>query len=170
MITIINNFFKPDVLEKVQHHITTKLNFTPRFYVGKTEKIKENYYGDRFILAEDPNLFNLFKETAENKFKLKLTVCNTSGVDLRNLDSFRPHTDEFKFNILIMLKGPTAVTNGTVFYNKAGPNLELDTHVGFRENRAIMFPSDHYHSPHKSEVPGLRRYTATLFIKHYEEV
>ena len=171
MITIIDNFFEPDVLKNVQHHITTKLHYVPRFYDGTTEKTKENYFGDRFILAEDPDLFDLFKETAEDKFKYKLNVCITSGVDLKNLDSFLPHIDDkFKLNILIMLKGPTAVTNGTVFYNKAGPDLELDTHVGFRENRAIMFPSNHYHSPHKSEVPGLRRYTATLFIKDYEEV
>ena len=170
MITIIDNFFEPDVLNYVKNHITTRLHYVPRFHKGTTEKTKENYYGDRFILAGDPDLFNLFKETAENKFKYKLDVCITSGVDLRNLDSFRPHTDEFKFNILIMLKGPTAVTNGTVFYNKTGTNLELDTHVGFRENRAIMFPSDHYHSPHRSEVRGLRRYTATLFIKDYERL
>jgi hypothetical protein len=65
-----------------------------------------------------------------------------------------------------MISGPTAVTNGTVFYTDG----ELDIHVGFRENRAVMFPSQHVHSPHVSKVPNLKRYTATLFIQDYEDV
>ena len=64
-----------------------------------------------------------------------------------------------------MISGPTAVTNGIVFYTKG----ELDIHIGFRENRAVLFPSNWIHSPHKSEVVNLKRYTATLFIEDYEE-
>ena len=43
-------------------------------------------------------------------------------------------------------------------------------HVGFKENRAVMFPSNKYHSQHASKVPNQRRYTATLFIEDYEDV
>ena len=68
-----------------------------------------------------------------------------------------------------MLKGPTAVTNGTVFYHGDINNFDLDIHVGFRENRAILFPSNWLHSNHASNVPNLKRYTASLFIKDYEE-
>ena len=64
-----------------------------------------------------------------------------------------------------MLKGPTAVTNGTVFYSEN----ELDIHIGFRENRAVLFPSNWVHSQHASNVPNLRRFTASLFIEDYEE-
>ena len=63
-----------------------------------------------------------------------------------------------------MISGPTAVTNGTVFYSEG----ELDIHVGFKENRAVMFPSDWLHSQHASKVPNLKRYTATLFCSSYE--
>ncbi len=38
-----------------------------------------------------------------------------SGIDIRNLDHFVPHQDSAKVNVLVMLKGPTAVANGTVF-------------------------------------------------------
>jgi hypothetical protein len=61
------------------------------------------------------------------------------------------------------MKGPTAVTNGTVFYT----DNNLDMHIGFRENRAIMFPSDKLHSPHASNTPNLKRYTVSLFIQEY---
>lgn len=64
-----------------------------------------------------------------------------------------------------MLKGPTAVVNGTVFYTEG----DLDIHVGFRENRAILFPSNWVHSAHANNQPNLKRYTASLFIKDYEE-
>ncbi len=101
---------------------------------------------------------------------------NGSGLDIRNLDHFQPHKDDGagKLNLFVMLKGPVAVTNGIVFYfskqTEKGTELELDTHVGFRENRAVLFPSGHYHSPHKSNIPNLKRYTATLFIEDYEDV
>ena len=115
----------------------------------------------------------MFKKQSETKFKIKINkINNKSGIDLRNLDHIKPHTDHevpSVINILIMISGPAAVTNGTVFYYGDKSNYDLDMHVGFRENRAILFPSDKIHSQHASEVPNLKRYTATLFIKDYEE-
>ena len=64
-----------------------------------------------------------------------------------------------------MIYGPTAVTNGTVFYT----DNQLDIHVGFRPNRAVMFPSNKLHSQHASDVKNLIRYTSTLFVDNYEE-
>ena len=63
-----------------------------------------------------------------------------------------------------MLDGPVGVTTGTVFYTDG----ELDIHVGFRPNRAVLFPSNYYHSPHKCGLKGVRRYTASLFITDYD--
>ena len=57
-------------------------------------------------------------------------------------------------------------SNGTVFYT----DNELDMHIGFKENRSIMFPSNWIHSNHASNVPNLRRYTSTLFVKDYEDL
>ena len=63
-----------------------------------------------------------------------------------------------------MLDGIVAVTNGTVFYT----DKELDIHVGFRPNRAVLFPSNIYHSAHANKFKGQRRYTSTLFIEEYK--
>ena len=166
MIKIIDNFFEDNLFLNIKNHVTTKLIFTPRYLDDKKEKNKENYYGSRFILNNDKNLLNVFTKQAEKKFNIKIKkLSEDSGVDLRNLDHFKPHTDAFKINVLIMLSGPEAVTNGTVFYTKD----QLDIHVGFRENRAIFFPSNWVHSNHASNVPNLRRYTATFFVIDYEE-
>tara|TARA_R110000822_G_scaffold223542_1_gene356721 strand:- start:21 stop:521 length:501 start_codon:yes stop_codon:yes gene_type:complete len=166
MIKIINNFFDDKLFSDVQNHVTTKLHYFPVFLKGK-EKNKENYYGNRFFLANDKSLFDTFVKQAEEKFKIKIKkIGEDSAIDQRNLNHFKPHQDEgAKINVLVMLKGPTAVTNGTVFYSEN----ELDIHIGFRENRAVLFPSNWVHSQHASNVPNLRRFTASLFIEDYEE-
>ena len=163
MIKIIDNFFTPILFKKIQNHITTKIYFRPRYF--EKEHNRDTYYGSRFVLSHDKKLLNYFIKRSENKFKIKIKKIGAdSGIDIRNLDKFKPHIDNAKMNILIMLKGPTAVTNGTVFYT----DTQLDMHIGFRENRAIIFPSKKYHSSHACNVPNLKRYTATLFIKDYE--
>ncbi len=170
MIKIINDFFKKEDLEKVQDFALNKAFYTPSYFDHATEKTKEFYYGSRFHLRRNKELLDFFTKQSELKFKIKIKKVNdNSGIDLRNLDHFKPHTDEntpAKINILIMISGPTAVTNGTVFYT----NEKLDIHVGFKENRAVMFPSDYYHSQHASEIPNLKRYTSTLFVEDYTEL
>ena len=67
-----------------------------------------------------------------------------------------------------MIAGPTAVTNGTVFYADEKNSKVLDIHVGFRENRAIMFSSNIWHSPHANKESSTKRYTASLFVVNYD--
>lgn len=168
MIKIIDNFFSENDLKFIQDFALTKAFYTPCFFGGTTEKNKLNHYGNRWLLENKPELLELFKKQSELKFKIKINNINSySGIDLRNLDHFKPHVDTGVgvLNILIMISGPTAVTNGTVFYTDG----ELDIHVGFRENRAVLFPSNWRHSQHASNIPNLKRYTATLFILDYEE-
>ncbi len=171
MIKIIDNFFDEDVLKKIQHHITNNIYYTPKWFEGEP-KTKETHYGDRFFLNDDPELRDTFVNQAENKFKIKIKKLNfNSGIDLRNLDHFKPHADEKqgKINILTMLYGPIAIENGTVFYH-VDKDTCLDIHVGFRPNRAVLFPSNWVHSQHASKTKGVRRYTSTLFVIDYQDV
>jgi hypothetical protein len=168
MIKIIDNFFSENDLKFIQDFALTKAFYTPCFFPDTVEKNKQNHYGNRWVLENKPELLELFKKQSELKFKIKINNINpNSGIDQRNLDHFKPHVDTNAgvLNILIMILGPTAVTNGTVFYT----DDELDIHVGFRENRAVLFPSNWWHSQHASNIPNLKRYTATLFIIDYEE-
>ena len=94
---------------------------------------------------------------------------------MRQLNMFKPHKDNAKMNMLFMIDGPVAINNGTVFYTPSnGPdddapdrNYEIDMHVGFKPNRAILFPSNKMHSASVSEIKNIKRYTATLFIAEY---
>ena len=164
MIKIVNDFFEKDKYNQVIHHIKNNVYFTPRYFHNTEEKTKENYYGDRFVLEEDKELYNTFIKQAEKKFKFKIYKTFSCSIDLRNLDEWKPHVDDAKINVFIMLDGPIGVTTGTCFYT----DNQLDIHVGFRPNRAILYPSNYLHSPHKSSMKGIRRYTCSLFIDEYE--
>ena len=168
MIKIIDNFFEEKKLNKIVNHIKKNLVFTPQYFKGTTEKTKETFYGNRFILNEDKKLLNIFIKQAEKKFSFKIKkIYPFCGIDLRNMEIFQPHVDNIegiKFNVLVMLDGPIGVTTGTCFFTEN----ELDIHVGFRPNRAVLFPSDRMHCAHKSDLQILKRYTATLFIQEYE--
>lgn len=166
MIKILDNFFEDKLFLNIKNHVTTKLCFTPRYVHNTKEKTHDNYYGSRFVLSENPELLKTFVTQSEKKFKIKIKKLHSdSGVDIRNLSNFTPHIDtDCKINILTMLAGPTAVTNGTVFYyTDKDNNKELDIHVGFRENRAILFDSTIIHTPNIS-ADKIWRTTMTLFI------
>lgn len=170
MIKIVDNFFKEKDLKDVQDFTLNNAYYTPCYFHNTTERSAKTHYGNRWFFPKKSKMLELFKSQAEKKFKLKIKKINsTSGIDQRNLNHFKPHTDQplGKANLLVMISGPTAVTNGTVFYHGNLNKCELDIHVGFRENRAIMFPSTWVHSQHKSELSNLKRYTSTLFIEDY---
>jgi len=167
MIKIIDEFFDKPNFELVKDFALHKAFYSPQFFDNAVEKNQDSHYGNRFFLKDEPKLLDLFKKQTELKFKIKIKELYLhSGIDQRTLSDFKPHTDNNSvLNVLIMISGPTALSNGTVFYTDG----DLDIHVGFRENRAIFFPSNKWHSPHANKEFNITRYSATLFIKDYEE-
>ena len=167
MIKIINDFFNNKDLKIVQDFALTKAFYTPRFFEEAPERTEQYSYGNRWRFNNEPKLLNMFTKQTELKFKIKIKeLWVDSGIDQRRLTTFNPHIDKQSIlNVLVMISGPTAVTNGTVFYTDG----DLDIHVGFKENRAVLFPSNKLHSPHANKETNVTRYSATLFIKDYEE-
>tara|TARA_R100001460_G_scaffold71998_1_gene112695 strand:+ start:1767 stop:2267 length:501 start_codon:yes stop_codon:yes gene_type:complete len=49
--------------------------------------------------------------------------------------------------VLVYIRGDEGLHRGTGFYVNNNGTQELNTHVGFRQNRAIFFDSKNYHSP-----------------------
>ena len=68
-----------------------------------------------------------------------------------------------------MLHGEEDIYRGTVFQTN---EREVSTVVGFKPNRAILFPSNTYHSPHSAlnNNFNVHRYSATMFIEKYNLV
>jgi hypothetical protein len=176
MIRIVDDFFDKKSLKEFQNFCASNIKYEPKYFVGTTEKIEKNYYGMRYELHNNKKLLKLLCHQTEYKFKIKIKkVYDDSGIDMRQLNMFKPHKDASKMNMLFMIDGPVAINNGTVFYTPSnGPdddapdrNYEIDMHVGFKPNRAILFPSNKMHSASVSEIKNIKRYTATLFIAEY---
>jgi hypothetical protein len=73
---------------------------------------------------------------------------------------YQPHTDEIicKMNLYLQIEGGTKLNHGLGFYT----DNNLDTHIGFKENRAVLFDSNLLHSPLVDEE--VWRTTLTVFI------
>ena len=176
MIRIVDDFFDEKSLKEFQSFCAGRLKFEPKYFEGTTEKTEKNYYGMRYELRNNQKLLKLLCHQTEFIFKIKIKkVFEDSGIDMRQLNMFKPHKDAAKMNMFFMIDGHVAVNNGIVFYTTSnGPDddapdrdYKIDMHVGFKPNRAILFPSKKMHSPSVSDIKNIRRYTATLFIDDY---
>ena len=90
------------------------------------------------------------KNQCENEFNLKLKIRFCSFTMLATVEPI-VHCDynggECTHQIIVYLRGNQNLHKGTGFYITEGDSSELNTHVGFRENRAIFWNSELYHSP-----------------------
>tara|TARA_R110000824_G_C14871148_1_gene642305 strand:+ start:86 stop:598 length:513 start_codon:yes stop_codon:yes gene_type:complete len=103
-----------------------------------------------FSATVDPQLAVSIKERCEKTFNKKLTLRFCSYTMLATVEpAVHRDYDEEKTShqVIIYIKGNTDLHKGTGFYIKSGDGLELNTHVGFVENRAVFWDSKAYHSP-----------------------
>jgi hypothetical protein len=165
MIKIINNFFTEEELSNVKNYITNAF-FTPQHYEFAKEKTRETYFGLRHHFEHCPSLLEKMIKIGEEKFNIKILKTHpASGIDKRKVEIFQPHQDiNSRLNLMVMLEGPTSINNGTVFYT----DNNTDIHIGFRENRAVLFPADYTHSPSVNEEKKVERTVSSIFITEYE--
>jgi len=162
MIKIVDNFLEKNLFNKLQDFAKQGLQFNPS-YNGHGE-----YYGLRCNINNDEELIDIFKDTTKEKFKIQIDdISEDSSIDIRDLNNFIPHTDpQSKLNLFLMIYGDKAANNGIVFYDEK----EIDIHVGFRENRAVLFSSNITHSPNVFKDKTIKRITSTIFIKEYKYI
>tara|TARA_R100001086_G_C11671430_1_gene213029 strand:- start:18 stop:527 length:510 start_codon:yes stop_codon:yes gene_type:complete len=90
------------------------------------------------------------KEECEKQFNIKL---KTYFCNFTMLATVTPvvHCDYGKekctHQVIVYLRGNEDLHKGTGFYISKNNNYELNTHVGFKQNRAIFWNSEIYHSP-----------------------
>jgi hypothetical protein len=174
MIRIVENFFTDEELVKIQTYANRDAYFNTSFfdyvYENKDTDEKRNRdtsYGLRHTFGWDENfLGKVITKNALEKFKVKIlkTVHNQGAIDKRKLDLFQPHQDETignKWNLYVQLQGKEDARNGICFYND---NRNMDIHIGFKQNRAVLFRSNLYHTPNVSKDKETWRMTMTIFI------
>jgi hypothetical protein len=163
-----NDFFSPSVLREIHKELST-LKFT------NLRGIKDD--GDpykRYFSVTLPGEHFAVAETIKNLKELGLTTYHKnsfyffSGKDIEA----DPHNDESvaKLNCLVYLRGQPLLNSGTGFYDKIGDSYELNSHIGFRENRAIIFDSKIYHTSlqFNKDSSGVR-YVMANFLNYKPE-
>ena len=133
-----------------------KITFLPK------SNLDGNYsFGHSFKETKENNwLFNKIKKNFFSNKKLK--VYFEARFDLRhNKTKIKPHLDGApKYNCIIYLKGKSLTYNGTGFYTKGN----LNTYVGFVENRALFFNGrDVYHTDLQALGLSSPRYSLNIF-------
>jgi hypothetical protein len=163
MIYVLDNFLENHFFEFLKNFSkSSEVKYSPKYFAGVSEKTDKNTYGFRQNIYLDDKICIYIKNRCLEKFKYKILELSECGLDKRKLTQFKPHTDEKGgiMNLYLQIEGQTKLNHGIGFYT----DNNLDIHVGFKENRAVLFNSNIYHTPLVDEDTW--RTTLTCFIKN----
>tara|TARA_R110002020_G_scaffold331576_1_gene547063 strand:+ start:1626 stop:2135 length:510 start_codon:yes stop_codon:yes gene_type:complete len=163
LIIVKDNFFKKTLFKKIYADLD-KVKFVNRFTHATEKGDQQKIYFDVHLGPTHPGCIAL-----KSFFKEEL------GVNVKALLSYyflstkheKPtiHTDLHKINCIIYLKGQSQINNGTGFYEKKKGTYVLNSHIGFKENRAVFFRGDRKHASLQFAQGATGRYIMTNFIK-----
>ena len=166
-IYVQDNFFDSKFLQTLQKKLVT-LEFESRYHAelrGPLSHVYKRNYHQVKLHKNAPVVLELIK-----LIKLHFNFSSIKEIGSFYFLSFPntpaiPHRDTSDFNCLIYLLGDPLMNNGTGFYID-GPGEEkiLNSHIGFKENRAIFFDSKIYHSPLQFAGNSSPRYIMANFI------
>ena len=165
-VFIQENFFPPELYNEIVQ-LMIKAEYNP-----PNEKEREAHkgaYWHEHTLPNDCDIQVEIKKLIKEKFNFKVSKFDYSAYTMVGVsDRPRPHTDmsrERTHQCLIYMHGEESANNGTGFYHKASSeHLELSMHIGFKQNRAIFFSSDVWHSPLQWAGNGSFRYSICNFF------
>ena len=167
-IIIQDNFFSKDMLDKIKVDLTHQ-KFTNRF-TEHTDSIYQKIYFHSKLTEDHPVVLEV-KKILKEKFELTYLNIDSQYFLSTKHEEATPHRDVgHEYNCLIYLKGDFILNSGTGFYDydEINNQYSLNTHVGFKENRAIIFDSRIYHSSLQFNEGGKTRYCLANFINRIE--
>ena len=111
---------------------------------------KENYLGEEkkhpwFAAPASEEITEIIKNKCEKIFrkKFKVNMCNYTLLATTEPLPHNDFTEDCDYQVIIYIKGNTNLHKGTGFYL----NGVLNTHIGFNENRAVLWHANTTHSP-----------------------
>jgi len=163
-IIVKDNFFTKDVLKNIYDDIS-KLKFKNRYVENKNNE-DDIYLKIYFQVILDKKHFAVQQvlKNVENLIEEKLKIGGNYYFLSTKHKEATPHKDGSDVNCLIYLKGKELINSGTGFYDINNNECNLNTHVGFKENRAIIFDSKIMHASLQfNENCGTRYVMANFF-------
>jgi len=162
-IVVIDNFFDEKEF-KVLKNFLDKISFTPLIY----KETGDSYgFGHSFKKIEENEW--LFSKIKNSLIKDKNLILSESSFRLRhNFKKALPHNDKdfANYSFICYLKGKELMYNGTGFYNN---KKNLDRYIGFKENRAVFFNSEIFHTDLQALGESSPRYSLNIFYKNQEK-
>jgi hypothetical protein len=162
VIYIIDNFLDEKDFNNLKE-FSKHVNYSPKYFPEskeKKEKTDVDTYGLRYTFSINSELGRCISKQCIKKFKYNIIKVGGCGLDKRKLTMYKPHRDNpHVFNLYLQIEGGTKLNHGLGFYT----DNNLDMHIGFKENRAVLFDSNLLHSPLVDEE--IWRTTLTIFIE-----
>ena len=164
-IIIKDNFLKKKDFEKINKNISN-LCFSPNNYCGEKNSDNFAWFSKKtpveFLEIIKKEVFNQFNKKIKNFILANYTLVSNPKPLVHNDKDENTTTN---WQILLYIKGDSSITNGTGFYVKKDNNFELNTHIGFKENRAIFFKAGNWHSPLQWSGEYSKRYSFIGFLE-----
>ena len=138
-IMIKDNFLDEELFNDLHNRVETFMYAAQDF---SNEKHRWRY---SFAAYVPENIQEIVRKKCEKIWNKTFKVTMSAYTLLATVEPL-PHCDlkdECSHQIIVYIKGNTDLNKGTGFYM----NQKLNTHVGFNENRAILWRSNACHSP-----------------------
>jgi|TARA_R100001086_G_scaffold230055_1_gene150212 hypothetical protein len=161
-IIIKDNFFSKDILDLIQKDLL-RLKFKNR-YTDLRNVVYQKIYFHVPLNIKHFAIKEMIKNVKEYDLQIKNLDASYYFLSTKHKEA-TPHSDNGFINCLIYLKGTHSVNNGTGFYDLIDNKFQLNTHVGFKENRAIIFDGDIDHTSLQFNENCGPRYVMANFFK-----
>ena len=150
-LQVQDNFLPEELFLKLKQYSIT-LDYSSQNIVQKSGDYEKHVFLSNPI-NEDDDLIKDLEKSIVKHFKFKIKNLHLAAFTCVNTKKPTPHTDKLMYpnekHLIIYLNGDTNLNAGTGFYDKTGEGTyDLNTAVGFRPNRALIFNADTcIHSP-----------------------
>jgi len=160
-ILVIDNFFDSNFLNQIKYDLS-KCVFTNR-YTEQDNSVYQKIYFNVNLSTEHFAVQEVCKKLEKINFKIK-NINSNYFLSTKHKEA-TPHKDEStSYNCLIYLQGEHLLNSGTGFYDLVNNEYVLNCHIGFKENRAIIFDSKIYHTSLQFDDRSGKRYVMANFI------
>ena len=147
-ITIKDNFFSKEDFDYIEN-ISKITNFGPINLTYDSGHSKNHVF---FTAHAPQKVCNIVTQKISNFFKiknLKINTCQYSLVAKSDKTEVHDHPEDTDLSCIIYISGDENIHCGTGFYVKKNENnsFELNTHIGFKQNRMVSWQSNVWHAP-----------------------
>ncbi len=161
-ILVVDNFFNSNTLDKIKYDLSKNV-FTNRF-TERDNTVYQKIYFNVNLSSKHFAVKEVCEKLKKINFKIK-DIVSHYFLSTTHKEA-TPHTDPNEYNCLIYLQGEHFLNSGTGFFDKIDNNYVLNSHIGFKENRAIIFDSDISHCSLQFDSNSAKRYVMANFINN----